>query len=50
MIPDLGKYAATVLGAYGLTFLLMGGLIGLSIWQAARMRRKLAEVERRVRS
>ena len=34
MMPDLGKYAVAV-------------LVGLSLWQAARVKRALAEVEAR---
>ncbi|KKL77621.1 hypothetical protein LCGC14_2033040 [marine sediment metagenome] len=47
MIPDLGKYAAEVLAAYGLSFLLLGGLIGLTVQRSRRIRRELGEVERR---
>ena len=45
---DLGKYAATVLGAYGVSLLLIGGLIALTLWQGARVRRALAQVEARM--
>jgi heme exporter protein D len=45
---DLGKYAVTVLSAYGVTVLLLAGLIGLTLWQGARVRRALDAQERRM--
>lgn len=47
MIPDLGKYAGAVLGAYGASVALLVGLVAVSLWQGARMKRALAEVEAR---
>lgn len=47
MMPDLGKYAAEVLTAYGVTFVLIGGLIWLSLAQARRAKSRLAEAEER---
>ncbi|GAB1363613.1 hypothetical protein MASR1M32_28490 [Rhodobacter sp.] len=44
-MPDLGKYAFAVLGAYGASLLLMGGLLVLTLVQRARAKRLLAEVE-----
>jgi len=46
-MPDLGKYAFAVLGSYGATVLLVAGLVALSLWQAARVKKALAEVEAR---
>ena len=46
-MPELGKYAVAVLGSYAMTALLLAGLVGLSLWQSARTRRALAEVEAR---
>jgi heme exporter protein D len=46
-MPDLGEYAVAVLGSYAATAALIAGLIGLSLWQSARMRRALAEAEAR---
>jgi heme exporter protein D len=46
-MPDLGKYAVAVLGSYAVTALLLAALVGLSLWQSARMKRALAEVEAR---
>ena len=47
MMPDLGKYAVTVLASYGMTILLLAALVGFSLWRSARMRRALREVEAR---
>jgi heme exporter protein D len=46
-MPDLGGYAGTVLGAYGVTLALLGLLVALSWWRSERVRRALAEVEAR---
>lgn len=48
-MPDLGKYAVTVLGAYGAALALLVALVVLTLWQGARMKRALDEVERRER-
>ena len=47
MMPDLGKYAGTVLGAYGAALGLLVALVALTLWQGARMKRALDAVERR---
>ncbi|WP_103255678.1 heme exporter protein CcmD [Tabrizicola aquatica] len=47
MMPDLGKYATAVLGSYAATAVLIAALVGLTLWQAARVKRALAEVEAR---
>lgn len=49
MIPDLGSYAVQVLSAYGVAAALIAALVGLTLWRGARVRRALAEVERRQR-
>ncbi len=46
-MPDLGKYAFAVVGSYVATAVLIAALVGLSLWQAARARRALAEAEAR---
>ena len=46
-MPELGKYAFAVLGSYLVTALLIAALVGLTLWQAVRMKRALAEVEAR---
>ena len=46
---DLGKYAVTVLSAYGVTLLMLGGLILWTFIQGRRTRRELALIEARLR-
>lgn len=47
MIPDLGKYVDTVLGAYGVTLLLLALLVGASWRRSIRTRRELRRLEAR---
>lgn len=47
MMPDLGKYAAEVLAAYGVTAVLLIGIVTLTLWRGARIKRALARAERR---
>jgi heme exporter protein D len=49
MMPDLDRYAATVLGAYLVTLVLLALLVGLSVWRAARVKRRLAQAEATIR-
>lgn len=46
-MPDLGKYAFSVLSAYGATLGLLAVLIGLTLWRGAKVRRALEEQEAR---
>ncbi len=48
MMPDLGKYAGPVLWSYALGLMILAALVAFSLWQSARIRRALAEVEARV--
>lgn len=50
MIPDLGKYAASVLSAYAISFTLLGLLIWASLRRARKTRDALDEVEARLKS
>jgi heme exporter protein D len=43
---DLGKYAFPVLASYGVTFVLLGVLVAVTLWRGAKMRRALTEAER----
>ena len=43
---ELGKYAGTVLGAYGVSLGLILGLVWLTLWKGRKMRRKLEALER----
>jgi heme exporter protein D len=47
MMPDLGTYAQAVIWSYVASLALIGALVVLSIWQARRVKRALAEVEAR---
>ena len=47
MMPDLGKYADAVMWSYIASLGLILGFVALSLWQSARMKRALDEVERR---
>lgn len=44
---DLGKYAVSVLSAYGATAVLLAGIIGQSLWRNARARAALDDYEAR---
>ena len=46
---ELGKYAAPVLAAWGISAVLIAGLVVQTLVAAARARRDLAEVEGRGR-
>lgn len=46
-MPELGKYAFAVLGSYLASAALIAVLVGLTLWQSARMKRALAEIEAR---
>ena len=48
-MPDLGKYAAEILLAYGAAILLLLGLLAQTWLRARRMRRALEEAEERRR-
>ena len=47
MMPDLGKYAVEVSLAYGGSFVLIFGLLVVSLVQSRRARRLLDDAERR---
>ena len=42
MMPELGKYAAVVLSAYGISLFLLMGIVALSVLRARRVARALA--------
>ena len=46
-MPELGKYAAEVLSAYGLTLLLIAALIGATWARSRRVKRDLEAAEAR---
>ena len=47
MLPDLGKYAGTVLSAYGASIVLLVGLILMSVAKGRRVRKQMQDVEAR---
>lgn len=49
MMPELGKHAVAVLGAYGATLLLLGGLAVVTWLRARAVRRRLDAAEGRRR-
>ncbi|MBT5820931.1 MAG: heme exporter protein CcmD [Rhodobacteraceae bacterium] len=46
-MPDLGKYADAVLGAYAASIVLLIGIVVLSVWQSRRAKAALEEMEKR---
>ena len=44
-MPDLGKYAAEVLAAYGVSLVLLAGIVLLSLRAGVKSRRALSEAE-----
>ncbi|MEQ6247643.1 heme exporter protein CcmD [Sulfitobacter sp. HNIBRBA3233] len=48
-MPDLGKYAAEVLSAYGLSLLLLAGLLVVTLRSGRRARAELARTEAEAR-
>jgi heme exporter protein D len=45
MWPELGRYAYVVLGAYGVTAALVGGIVAASLVRARRVKGALAAAE-----
>lgn len=48
-MPDLGKYADTVLTAYAASVVLLLVLVGLSLWRGRKVRAEMARVEQRLK-
>ena len=48
-MPDLGKYADTVLSAYGVSLLLLLALLVMTLMRGAKVRADLKQVEERIR-
>lgn len=49
MMPDLGKYAGTVLSSYAATLALLFLLVLITLYQGRKARRALEEIEKRRR-
>lgn len=50
MIPDLGKYADTVLSAYAASLVLLLALVILSIRRGRKVRAEMEQVETRMKN
>lgn len=48
MMPDLGKYADTVMSAYAASTILLLVLVGLTLWRGRKVRAELAKIETRM--
>ena len=48
-MPDLGKYAETVLSAYAVSIVLIVALVAVSMIRAGRVKRQLQDVEMKVK-
>jgi len=48
-MPELGKYAVAVLGAYGVMIVLLSVLCALTFIRSRRIRRMLAAAEQRLK-
>lgn len=47
-MPDLGKYADTVLSAYAASILLLIALVALSLWRGRKVRAEMKTLESRI--
>ena len=48
MMPDLGKYADTVMSAYIISILLLVALVAFTLWRGRRVRAEMEKVEKRM--
>lgn len=48
MMPDLGKYAETVLSAYAVSILLLVLLVAVTLWRGRKVRAEMERMEQRV--
>ncbi len=49
-MPDLGKYADTVLAAYAVSLVLILGLVLISVIRSTRVKKQLEAVDKKVKS
>lgn len=49
MMPDLGKYAITVLSAYGASITVLIALVALTLRRGRKVRVELEHIEQRMR-
>ncbi|OCX63088.1 heme exporter protein CcmD [Thioclava sp. SK-1] len=50
MMPELDKYANTVLISWGVTLVLLAALVAATLWRSARVKRALQAQEIRMRA
>lgn len=50
MMPDLGKYADTVLSAYAVSIILILALVAVSMIRAGKVKKQLQEIEEKVKN
>lgn len=50
MMPDLGKYADTVLSAYAVSIFLIVALVAVSMIRAGKVKNQLQEIEEKVKN
>ncbi len=50
MMPDLGKYADTVLSAYAVSIILIVALVAASMIRAGKVKKQLQEIEEKVKN
>ncbi|MDF1668696.1 MAG: heme exporter protein CcmD [Roseovarius sp.] len=49
-MPDLGKYADTVLAAYAVSLALILGLVLVSVIRSSRVKKQLEAIDKKVKS
>ncbi|MGR3615973.1 MAG: heme exporter protein CcmD [Paracoccaceae bacterium] len=49
MIPELGKYADTVLWSYAASLVLLAGLVVMSLRRGRKLRAEMEQIEQRVK-
>ncbi len=49
-MPELGKYAVTVLSAYGASIILIVGLVCTSIYRSNKIKKRLQDIENKVKN
>lgn len=49
-MPDMGKYAETVLAAYVVSLVLIVVLVGISLWRSSKVKKELQALEKKVKS
>jgi len=49
-MPDLGKYADTVLTAYAVSLVLILGLVLVSVIRSSRVKKQLEAIDKKVKS